>query len=671
MPLIDFKTDLKSLRYGSDKPNGGSSAQPYIQSPIPGSYNSNLSNEAMAAFDSYYETNRTSLDFPIRGGRVVEIGGNRYTTPSNDIDTTRIKNFLKDAPRGPIFIQKQKGLQLTNPNTQVPNTILNIGGFFNADNQVLPVTRTYNPANTIAQVAAQGTGTHFNRQGISPTLYESPQTTYAFIVANTNSASQNRLTILRSLKLKNTTTFQFKVDDVINGGLDLRTVNTLVISTTQNQILNYQGGPGSLYGIGSTIIRRATSTVPNKVYSKFAMTYEQLAGQSTRAGDDANYTNVQDFRNQLDPEVVAISDYSIYSLERRLNIGNPGENVYPKVKYNSIIPPAIDKLNELNIFYYNAKNNTPWQAGGTDTRDVIKFAFECMSNNVSTNATALVFRAFLDGAIQDNNTAEFNSFRYLGRGETFRTYEGYDRSISFAFKILVQTRSEMKPLYRKLNHLISQIYPDYSPISNFMRGNVVRLTIGDYLYRVPGFLDSVNVTLNTDVGWEILLNEYYEGPDVAQAPFVVNVSCGFKPIMDILPRRESYQNPYVPLIMQTDDFLQDSITSYVTTGVETPAQIAKQNIQPVTLPRLTTPNAPTTFTGTIPNIQPNTQPKQPPPVKKGVGQGKGRINFMPRGLNSGANALSPMGPSGNGGGAFDNQGSGGSQYNEQRLQRGG
>ena len=573
MPLIDFKTDLKSLRYGSDKPNGGSSAQPYIQSPIPGSYNSNLSNEAIAAFDSYYETNRTSLDFPIRGGRVVEVGGNRYTTPSNDIDTTRIKNFLKDAPRGPIFIQKQKGLQLTNPNTQVPNTILNVGGFFNVDNQVLPVTRTYNPANTIAQVAAQGTGAHFNRQGISPNLYQSPQTTYAFIAANSNTPSQNRLTILRSLKLRDATTFQFKVDDVINNGLSLQTVNTLGIAVTQNQILNYQGGPGSLYGIGSTIIRRATSTVPAKVYSKFAMTYEQLATQQTRAGDNPNFTNVQDFRNQLDPAVVAISEYSIYSLERRLNTGNPGENSYPKVKYNSIIPPAIDKLNELNIFYYNAKDDSPWQAGGTDTRDIIKFAFECMSNDVSTNATALIFRAFLDGAIQDNNTAEFNSFRYLGRGETFRTYEGYDRSISFAFKILVQTRSEMKPLYRKLNHLISQIYPDYSPISNFMRGNVVRLTIGDYLYRVPGFLDSVNVTLNTDVGWEILLNEYYEGPNVAQAPFVVNVSCGFKPILDILPRRENFENPYVPLIMQTNDFLQDNITSYVTTPVKTEKEV--------------------------------------------------------------------------------------------------
>ena len=619
MPLIDFKTDLKSLRYGSDKPNGGSSAQPYIQSPIPGSYNSNLSNEAAAVFDSYYETNRTSLDFPIRGGRVVEVGGNRYTTPSNDIDTTRIKNFLKDAPRGPIFIQKQKGLQLTNPNTQVPNTILNVGGFFNVDNQVLPVTRTYNPANTIAQVAAQGTGTHFNRHGISPTLYESPQTTYAFIAANTNNASQNRLTILRSLKLKNTSTFQFKIDDIINGGLSLQTVNTLGIATTQNQILNYQGGPGSVYGIGSTIIRRATSTVPDKVYSNFAFTYDQIAEQTTRAGNNPNFTRVQDFRNQLNPEVVAISDYSIFSLQQRLNIGNPGENSYPKVRYDSIIPPAIDKLNELNIFYYNAANETPWQAGGSDTKDLIKFAFECMSNDVSTNASALVFRAFLDGAIQDNNTADFNSFRYLGRGETFRTYEGYDRSISFAFKILVQTRSEMKPLYRKLNHLISQIYPDYSPISNFMRGNVVRLTIGDYLYRVPGFLDSVYVTLNTDVGWEILLNEYDEGPDVAQAPFVVDISCGFKPIMDILPRRENSENRYVPLIMQANNFLQDR------TGI-----VRNLDTSPILQERRTL-NTPTTLTRGAADIQPN----PPPPVKTGAGQG----NPVPTTVTNSGNGL--------------------------------
>ena len=33
--LVDLKTDLKSLQWGNDQLGGGSSGQPYIQTPIP------------------------------------------------------------------------------------------------------------------------------------------------------------------------------------------------------------------------------------------------------------------------------------------------------------------------------------------------------------------------------------------------------------------------------------------------------------------------------------------------------------------------------------------------------------------------------------------------------------------------------------------------------------
>ena len=94
MPLINFKTDFKTLRYGNDKPNGGSSTQPYIQSPIPDTV-PNTSNAATSFFNSFYETNRTSLDFPIRGGKLSEVAGNTYTTTAGEIDRLRIQNFLK------------------------------------------------------------------------------------------------------------------------------------------------------------------------------------------------------------------------------------------------------------------------------------------------------------------------------------------------------------------------------------------------------------------------------------------------------------------------------------------------------------------------------------------------------------------------------------------------
>ena len=578
MPLINFKTDFKSLRYGGDKPNGGSSTQPYVQFPIPDSYNSNLSNSANALFNNYYETNRTSLDFPIRGGRVVEVAGNTYSTPSNDIDRIRIQNFLKDT-RGVQFIQKQKDLQLTNPITQVPNTITTSNGLlglFDVDNRVVPVTQTYNAANTLAQVFTQGTGAHFNRQGASPTLYEAPQSTYAYIVANTDNPSQNRLLLLSTTKLQQQPGFLFDTQDIIS----LKSINQLGIASSQGQILNYQGGPGSTYGVGSTIIKRATSTVPAKAFSSIAFTYDQIANQTTTSGRYKWNPVMQDFRTQLPKGSVATSagDYKTGTLETKYNVGNPGVNG-KGINYTGVIESAVDKLNAKSIFYYDAQNNDPWAVGGDDTKDLIKFAFECMDNNKPGFATALIFRAFIDGAIQDGNTAEYASFKYLGRGETFRTYQGFERNISFAFKILVQSRSEMKPLYAKLNHLISQVYPDYSPLQGFMRGGVVNLTIGDYLYRTPGFLDSVNVTLNTDVGWEVVLNptEEKEGV-VAQLPFVVNVSCTFKPIMNILPRRETYENPYVPLIGNTSNNYTETTIINTTNSADNKNELTQQTV---------------------------------------------------------------------------------------------
>jgi len=615
MPLINFRTDLRSLRYGSDRPGGGSSRQPYIQSPIPDTTPQTVSNDTLAFFQRYYETNRTSLDFPIRGGQLLEPNGLRFSTPSGEIDRLRIQAFLKDAPRGTTFALKQTGLQLTNPNTQVPNTFQFAG--VSLDNAVLPTTRTYTPLNTLAQVAVQGTGIHFNRHGITPILYESPQTTYQYIVANSNTVDQNRLTLLTTLKLRNAESFQFSAADVFTQGLSFGIVDQLGISPIQNQILNYQGGPGSVYGIGSTIIRRATSTVPAKVYSRIAFTYDQLADQTTRPGGNPLQAEVQDFRTQLVDEKGGTStpstDYQIFSMERRLNIGNPGQNTTPRISYDEPVPGGADLLNQKNLFYFNASTETPWGAGGSDTDDLIKFAFECMSNDYPGDAVALVFRAFLDGAIQDNHTGDYNTFKYLGRGETFRTYQGFQRDLSFTFKILVQSRSEMKPLYKKLNHLVSQVYPDYGPVTNFMRGSVVKLTIGDYVYRMPGFLDNINITLDTNVGWEILLNQFDE-TQVAQLPFVVTVNCSFKPIMDILPRRENYENPYVPLIVNN---------GYLNTGIDNPnasatnkaqAERARLGAPIITTERQRLASPPTILPTTLPNITAiqNTTPGQVP-----------------------------------------------------------
>ena len=565
MPLINFTTNLTSLRYGQpdtgDRPGGGYSGQPYIQFPIDGP---NIPQE----FRRYYDGNRNNLDFPIRGGSITQLITGGGTTPSAQIDRERIQKFFNDAPRGTAFIQKQLGLQLSNPRTQVPNALQLAG--LNLGSTSIPVTQTYNPLNTLLQVAVQGTGAHFNRQGVLPTIIENYKNTYAYYVGayQNNLESTNRLTILRSVKLGPNTGYSYDNKFAISLGIDPGAVDRFGISPSRGEIYNYLGGPGSVYGIGTTIVSRATDTQPMVdpatlvSYSTLGFTYNQLMAQETDRGFGNAYPTPQDYREQINTNVTANNvpqptfNYRLQSLEGRLNTGNPGARLtnpnYTVAKLN-----GQDLVNMSNPFYYDTTTTDPWTQGGEGATDIIKFAFECMSNDLPDMAVALVFRAFLEGSITDTNTAEYNSFKYLGRGETFRTYQGFSRSVTFTFKIAAQSRQEMKPLYTKLNHLISQVYPDYSPGTNIMRGNVVKLTIGDYLYRVPGFLDNVNVTIdNGNTPWEIVLRGAEE--EMAQLPHVVSVACTFFPIMDLLPRRENATNPYVPLIAHTDNQFLDS-----------------------------------------------------------------------------------------------------------------
>jgi hypothetical protein len=580
MPLINFRTDLTSLRFGGDRPGGGDSGQPYMQFPI-----DNI--DAPSSARRLYEANRTALDFPVRGGAITQLLSGGIGIISSTVDRERIQKFFKDAPRGTAFIEKQLGLQATNPRLQVPNALAFAGP--NLGNAYIPVTNVYNPLNTLAQVQAQGTGAHFNRHGVGPTLIERVQQTYAYVAGapQNNTAATNRLSILRALKLIGTADFIINPNLIGGTGIDPALIDGMGISTIQNQLFNYIGGPGSVYGIGNTRINRDVNTDITRLsdtnpdpnftvngnraisYSTIAFTYAQIAQQGT-ADVSPIEQPIQDFREQL-PTGTPRTDYKTFNIANPFNgrgglgIGNPGA---PRIRtqYNDVTNNGEDSLNMLNPLadklYYNPSQKDPWEVTGNESKDIIKFAFECIDNDNLNDTIPLIFRAFLEGQISDSNAAAYSEFKYLGRGETFRTYQGFDRTIGFTFKVFIQSRQEMLPIFTKLNQLISQVYPDYSPTYNLMRGNVVRLTIGDYIYRVPGFLENVNVTIdNSNTPWEIVLKQFGAESDVRQLPHMVTVQCSFKPIMDLLPRKVNKANPFVPLIVNGDHFIDPTATS--------------------------------------------------------------------------------------------------------------
>jgi hypothetical protein len=554
MPLIDLQTNLKNLRFGNDRPGYGSSGLPYIQTIMPDTPN------ATGTVQPIYRPGSTGgLDFPIRGGQLEFNLGTQSFTVSSRIDRSRIRKFFEDKPRGTAFIQKQVGLQLSNPKIETGNTLFGIP-------QGLPYpgllenTRVYNlGANTLAQVGVSGTGFHANRAGLVPF---NPFEKFYYSIVNAqnvnNQKASNRLYNLLGLKMTTGDPFANPANVP-----DINLVNTLGISLNRNLIYQYLGGPNSVYGIGTTTIARAVDTT--KLVSSFAMNYDQLLQQKSNLNNPK--PELQDFRKKINDAQGSVIFPNTWTKEQ-------------SVDYKFFVNKK-DKLNLTYPFLFR-NDQAPWEVYQDETQDLVKFVFEAISNDAPTYSTAIFFRAFLTAGITDTNSAQLNAFKYIGRGENFYTYQGFDRTIGFSFRVAAQSREELRPLYNKLNTLLGQVYPDYSPNQGIMRAPVVRVTVGDYLYRVPGFLESINLTVDNNTPWEINLENDQSG-EIAQLPQVIDVTVSFKPIMDILPKRPSVTSTTTSRVNTEANTATDVET--VTTNVA--ALIAN-------VPK-SSPNDPTTF----------------------------------------------------------------------------
>jgi hypothetical protein len=536
--LALLKTDYKTLKFGNDQPNGGSSGQPFITSNLPntssrttlfGTRDSStvVINTPQGSISINNGSDSRSLfnDWPVRGG----------TYPSNEIDYRRINAFLKTA-KGQQFIDKQKTLQFMNPKIETAPSFLDAG-----ENSVIPGlienTRVYNENNTLNQVAIQGGGFHLPRVGIPGIgIFQEFYANTVGLQNLSNSSTLNRLELLRKIKISGLRNSGLST---INSIANITLAKKLGIALSPFTMFNYPGGPTSSDRQRNTIIGRYTDTT--LVSSDTAMVYAQLAKQKPFQGNPVNFT--RDFRKSI-PAYVTGSAGSLAwtqskSQQFRIGLQNPGviQQGLPHGKPTDYtVRVASDELNMLMPKIQNNLDLDPWLELGY--KDSIKLGFECISNDNTKKSTALLFRALLTNGFTDNNSAALTPFRYMGRGEEFFTYQGFTRDIGFSFKIAALSRDELKPLYNKLNYLISQVYPDYSSNSDIMRAPIVRVTLGDYLYRVPGFLQSVNVTVDNSTSWEINLEK---SADVQELPHVLEVAIQFKPIHDILPERSAYK----------------------------------------------------------------------------------------------------------------------------------
>jgi hypothetical protein len=461
------------------------------------------------------------------------------------------------SPNGLLFIAKQQLLSRTAVRTQTSG-ILNEG--------------VYSPLNTLAQAGVVAFGGHLNKQGINPFAqtgaYANNDRLYFTVVSSTNTSILNQLTGTSIfVPQQGNNPIQTAINFAQGVGSSQLTFtgdfkNRLADLWYKKQYLNdnivdvltYSGGPGSVLGVGKTNIRFArgngsgqdvrTNQKPNNnnLFSQntnvleFKQIVEQLSNNNRPSSP-----LIQDFRKQLRNQinVTKSPNYEDKGIENRVNIGginnlgpgnSAGKNLSSYTAGSGIGP--IDKINALPI--YRSENVTE----DSVVNDLVQFRIAVIDNNSPNFKTFIHFRAFID-SMSDSYNAAWSGFNYLGRSEQFYNYGGFTRTVSLSWTVAAQSKQELIPMYKKLNYLASSLTGDYSP-NGYMRGNLVQLTIGGYLYEQPGIITSLTYDVPTESPWEIGINDEGEpDPSVNELPHIIRVTgFNFIPIQNFVPQKQ-------------------------------------------------------------------------------------------------------------------------------------
>ena len=581
MALKDLKSNLRNLKFDKDTPGGGSSGLPYIKGGLP---------EDSPAGEYIADLARYSSNGTVRGGL--------FSVVSSTTDTIRVSRFLNDFPKGLLFTSKQIGLAKSNPKieTGTRGDVLN--------------TQVFSNSNLLAQISVQGTGEHIPYYGFNTNNLRNDENKYEEIVKK-KSTDENRLVTLYNNKILSTPPTNLPDN-----------LSKLGISSNSNILFNYEGGPGSSYGDGVTFIPRVVDTknswenykvssysqvlfsprdpqesktpITFKFNKDYNLPLDETSNESQQGygatavdfirpeqspegytfGNTMAYSKLlastpgilQDFRQQTNASILADSvNYTKggptnkgFNMEARIGIGNPGGRDKIKGSKDNFYIEYKEGQDKINMSPIYRKNITaPVEQDSKDTRDLIKFVIESIDNGHPDQTNRMHFRAYITN-FSDNIGADWNSQRYMGRGENFYTYQGFTREVGFTFKIAAQSVQEMEKLYQKLNYLASTLHPDYSP-GGFMRGTIHQLTIGEYFYRIPGIIKTMNITVEDDYPWEIkmkqpelltqdrvssTLGQIPTNSDVAnndrgqmEVPQILNVQMSFNPIYSKLPQK--------------------------------------------------------------------------------------------------------------------------------------
>lgn len=164
----------------------------------------------------------------------------------------------------------------------------------------------------------------------------------------------------------------------------------------------------------------------------------------------------------------------------------------------------------------NSSNTT-----STDATDLISFIFYDI-----VNGNMIQFRSTLTG-IGNSNSAEWESFRYLGRADQVFIYKGFTRTLNFNFTAYANNQDELDSIWSKVNYLTGLTQPSKYTNGFIIVPPFIKITIGNFFTNQPIILNSVDISLKDEGGWVL--------DEGRQLPMFVDISCNCNLLETVRP----------------------------------------------------------------------------------------------------------------------------------------
>ena len=358
---------------------------------------------------------------------------------------------------------------------------------------------------------------------------------------------------------------------------DAKTSNNRTRTFSQKDILTIPSivpsdpNLGTSFLISNTTYTTAIGDFRRNLRNKFGI-------KGTGSNQSFKDTTITDSA-QIAGNLAAAPNYYDKNIENRVFLGNPGDrNGKNLLSYTqgfdgtgAASPASVDLINASKV-------------GSEFINDLVKFRIQVIDNDTPSSTTNIQFRAFLDN-ISDSFSADWKGEKYVGRGENFYNYSGFDRKVSLSWTVAAQSKKELIPMYKKLSYLASICAPDYSK-TGYMRGNIVKLTIGGYFFEQPGIITGFSYEMNEDnATWEIGIDDDggYDS-SVKELPHLIKVKgFNFIPIHTFTPQLGKWENsPFIALTVKSKP--QPIPTDSPTNKKDEVVVVENTNVETVDLP---------------------------------------------------------------------------------------